>query len=61
VHNTQGWTDGTGADVTIIDPWGEEYIYTTGAASKNPDFDLVSKGKDGILAPPDDGDNIDNY
>jgi hypothetical protein len=47
--------------VTIIDPWGEEYIYTTGAASKNPDFDIVSKGKDGILAPPDDGDNIDNY
>ena len=58
VHNKQGWTEGTGAGVTITDPWGEEYIYVTGATSKNPDFDLASKGKDGTIDTPDD---IDNY
>ena len=54
----QGWIEGTGANATIRDPWGNEYIYTTGAAAKNPDFDLASRGKDGTIGTPDD---IDNY
>jgi type II secretion system protein G len=58
VHNNQGWIEGTGAGVTIVDPWGVEYIYTTGATSKNPDFDLASGGKDGMIGT---GDDIDNY
>lgn len=59
-NNKQGWTEGTGANVKIIDPWGQEYIYRRGdnAAAKNPDFDLVSKGKDGIEGNDDD---VDNY
>ena len=46
----QGWIDGTGAAATIRDPWGIEYIYRRGddSAAKNPDFDLLSKGKDGL-------------
>lgn len=54
----QGWIDGTGAAARILDPWGNEYIYTTGSAAKNPDFDLMSKGKDGL---PSTADDIDNY
>lgn len=59
-NNKQGWTEGDGANVKIIDPWGREYIYRRGdnAAAKNPDFDLVSKGKDGIEGNLDD---VDNY
>jgi general secretion pathway protein G len=56
--NKQGWTEGTGSGVKIVDPWGAEYIYRTGASSKNPDFDLASKGKDGAIGTADD---IDNY
>lgn len=60
VNNNQGWIDGTGANAKIIDPFGAEYIYRRGdnSGAKNPDFDLVSKGKDGQLNTPDD---IDNY
>jgi general secretion pathway protein G len=43
----QGWVSGTGAAATIRDPWGQEYLYRTGAAAENPDFDLWSMGKDG--------------
>ncbi len=43
----QGWVSGTGAAATIKDPWGQEYLYRTGAAAENPDFDLWSMGKDG--------------
>jgi general secretion pathway protein G len=59
-NNKQGWTDGTGAATKIIDPWGMEYIYRRGdhASAKNPDFDLASRGKDGVIGTPDD---IDNY
>lgn len=53
-----GWIEGTGAAAKIVDPWGNEYIYTTGTAAKNPDFDLASKGKDGTIGTADD---IDNY
>lgn len=45
--NKQGWVSGTGAAATIKDPWGSEYLYRTGAAAENPDFDLWSMGKDG--------------
>jgi general secretion pathway protein G len=55
VNNKQGWTTGTGQAATLIDPWGNPYLYrtavnTSGAAnshSQNPDFDLWSSGKDG--------------
>lgn len=55
-NNKQGWTEGTKAGVKIVDPWGAEYIYINGAdaAAKNPDFDLISKGKDGIEGNADD-------
>lgn len=53
-----GWIEGTGAAAKIVDPWGNEYIYTTGTAARNPDFDLASKGKDGTIGTADD---IDNY
>jgi general secretion pathway protein G len=58
VNKKQGWTEGTGAGTKIIDPWGSEYIYRTGTTAKNPDFDLVSKGKDGVEGTPDDLDNL---
>lgn len=53
--NRQGWTEGTGANTKIIDPWGQEYRYRSGvdasgatnANAQNPDFDLWSIGKDG--------------
>ncbi len=46
VNNKQGWTAGTGASTTIVDPWGAEYIFRS-PGTKNPDFDLISKGPDG--------------
>ena len=48
-NNKQGWTQGSGAGVTLVDPWGNEYIYRTGSDpdAVNPDFDIVSYGKDG--------------
>ncbi len=48
-NNKQGWTQGTGAGVTLVDPWGNEYIYRTSSDPDvvNPDFDIVSYGKDG--------------
>ncbi len=45
-NNNQGWTNGTGGGVTIVDPWGAEYIYRN-PGTVNPDFDLLSKGQDG--------------
>jgi prepilin-type N-terminal cleavage/methylation domain-containing protein len=32
----------------ILDPWGNEYLYRKGTNAVNPDFDLWSKGKDGL-------------
>lgn len=60
INNNQGWTEGAGTNVKIIDPYGKEYIYRRGdhASAKNPDFDLASPGKDGLIGTPDD---IDNY
>lgn len=64
VNNKQGWTEGTGADVKIIDPWGVEYIYRN-PPTVNPDFDLLSKGQDGvtsdILTDQQNKDDITNY
>jgi len=60
----QGWIDGTGAAATIRDPWGIEYIYRRGddSAAKNPDFDLLSMGKDGLTGTTaSSADDIDNY
>jgi len=45
--NKQGWIEGKGANAKIVDPWKHEYLYRTGSAAANPDFDLWSKGKDG--------------
>ncbi len=59
----QGWIDGTGAAATIRDPWGIEYIYRRGddSAAKNPDFDLLSKGKDGLTGTTaSSADDIDH-
>ena len=60
----QGWIEGTDANATIRDPWGNEYIYRRGdnLAAKNPDFDLLSKGKDGLTGTTaSSADDIDNY
>jgi len=55
-NDRQGWMDNTGGTVTIVDPWGVEYIYRNGSDvnAKNPDFDLISKGKDGVVGTTDD-------
>lgn len=60
-NNKQGWTSGTGASTTIIDPWGQEYIYRLGsdADARNPDFDLISKGPD--TDESTEGDNVTNF
>ncbi len=47
LQKKQGWTQGTGANATIIDPWFNEYRYRIGTTSWNPDYDLWSAGKDG--------------
>jgi general secretion pathway protein G len=59
-NDRQGWIKQGGGTVTIVDPYGLEYIYRRGddPEAKNPDFDLASKGKDGELGNADD---IDNY
>jgi len=59
-NNRQGWinqTTGTTpvADLKIMDPWGNNYLYRVGRLkdgavnpnAMNPDFDLWSAGKDG--------------
>lgn len=60
-NNKQGWTSGTGTSTTIIDPWGQEYIYRIGsdADARNPDFDLISKGPD--TDESTEGDNVTNF
>ena len=45
-NNKQGWTEGAGAGVKLVDPWGAQYIYRN-PGTLNPDFDLISKGQDG--------------
>lgn len=66
----QGWIDGTGAAARILDPWGNEYIYRRGVdasgnvdpSARNPDFDLLSRGKDGLTGTTAlSADDIDNY
>ena len=51
-NNKQGWVTTTtnaapGANLKIIDPWGNNYRYRKGTNAQNPDFDLWSSGKDG--------------
>jgi prepilin-type N-terminal cleavage/methylation domain-containing protein len=51
-NNKQGWVTTTtnaapGANLKIIDPWGNNYRYRKGTNAQNPDFDLWSMGKDG--------------
>ena len=60
-ENAQKWISGTGNSATIIDPWGEEYIYRVGTdpSANNPDFDLLSKGPD--TDEKEEGDNISNF
>lgn len=61
-NNRQGWTDGKGQSVRILDPWGNEYRYRKGSGANNPDFDLWSAGPDGKTNPdnPKDRDNNDD-
>lgn len=49
----QKWIEGKGESAKIVDPWKNEYLYRTGAAAANPDFDLWSKGKDGKTVADD--------
>lgn len=61
-HDKQGWVDPVSAaeppaSTNIIDPWGENYIYRN-PPTVNPDFDLLSKGKDGIEGTKDDITNF---
>ena len=51
-NNKQGWVTTTtnaapGANLKILDPWGNNYRYRKGSNAQNPDFDLWSVGKDG--------------
>lgn len=68
INNRQGWVEGTGSNIKIIDPFGVEYIYRRGdhPDAKNPDFDLLSKGKDGKSnlknsSALENRDDIDNF
>jgi general secretion pathway protein G len=50
-RNTKGgqaWVEGGGAEVRIVDAWGESYRYRSGDSPNalNPDFDLWSCGPD---------------
>jgi prepilin-type N-terminal cleavage/methylation domain-containing protein len=38
-------------NLKITDPWGNNYLYRTGSNAQNPDFDLWSRGKDGMTDP----------
>ena len=60
-NNSQKWISGTGSTATIIDPWGQEYIYRIGsdASARNPDFDLLSTGPDEDETT--EGDNVSNF
>ena len=62
---SQGWVEPSGGPFSkLVDPWGNEYIYRRGdhAEAKNPDFDLLSKGKDGLTGTTaSSADDIDNY
>ncbi|MDB6079967.1 MAG: bacterial ral secretion pathway protein g signature [Akkermansiaceae bacterium] len=50
-----------GSNVTIVDPWGNAYLYRTGANAQNPDFDLWSAGKDGKTnSSPKHKDSLDD-
>jgi general secretion pathway protein G len=51
----QGWvtltanvTTAPPAGLKILDPWGLPYLYRVGTSAQNPDFDLWSRGKDGL-------------
>jgi general secretion pathway protein G len=48
VTNTTSATAKPTASLKILDPWGNEYLYRKGSNAVNPDFDLWSKGKDGL-------------
>lgn len=39
------------ANLKILDPWGNAYLYRKGSNAQNPDFDLWSRGKDGATDP----------
>ena len=66
---SQGWVEPSGGPFSkLVDPWGIEYIYRRGdhADAKNPDFDLLSMGKDGKSdlknsAATENKDDIDNF
>ncbi len=57
-NSKQGWvTPATSttpsANLPILDPWNNNYLYRVGTSAQNPDFDLWSKGKDGLTKPED--------
>jgi general secretion pathway protein G len=61
-NDVQKWLNGTGSSVTIVDPWGEEYLYRRGSGANNPDFDLWSTGPDGPEGSQgNDKDDISNF
>lgn len=57
----QIWLSGRDGSATIVDPWGEPYIYRNGSdpSARNPDFDLISGGPD--RDENTEGDNVDNF
>lgn len=58
----QRWINGAGSTATIVDPWGEEFIYRGSDTAQNPDFDLLSKGQDTLTdSPATEADDIDNF
>lgn len=71
--NKIGWTVGSKSEVTIVDPWGNEYRYRNGKMDDgsanpkaiNPDFDLWSAGPDGKTneagSGPETKDDIRNW
>ena len=57
-NNKQGWIDGKGQNIRLLDPWGNEYRYLKGTRAQNPGFDLWSAGKDGKTNPDNPKDKV---
>ncbi|MBZ0269038.1 type II secretion system major pseudopilin GspG [bacterium] len=44
---------------TPVDPWGNDYVYTSPSHRRGADYDLVSAGADGALGGSDDLTNAE--
>ncbi len=57
---TEKWRGPYGKENDILDPWGQEYIYTIPGKKNTNKFDLASYGRDGQPGGEEDNADIDN-